>query len=920
MSAIIKERHGFGDRVYRLMLWLLPAPFRASYADEILTYHRARMDEEVRCKRERAKVWVGALWDVAYFGLLERTKLISNAATRVFGALSLRTSRGGPPREPRWRRALQLSMFFDPIAVRRILKSPRFAIVTILTLGLGIGANTALFSVVHSVLLNPLPYEDADNLVFAWETRGESARIQAVSLGNFEEWRHATHGLQDVAAARFRAFNVTGFDPPIRVSGLEVSAGLLSLLGANPIFGREFLPEEEKPGAEPVCLVAYSFWLDRFGGNTDLSDLRLTLNGRSYSVVGIIPVRLQIPGFGERQILTPLPLDPGHIGYWSNHNTTVYGRLASADQIDQAGEELSSIASRLEEAHPEWNEGIGTVLVPAREQLVQGARRTLWILFGTVGFVLFIACVNVASLMLARASTTEREMAVRVALGASRFRIVKLLLSEAFLLSAASGLFGLAVGYWGVEAIQRWGPASLPRMGEIEVSVPVLLFTLACAVLTGIVFGLLPALRASRVNIQFTLNKAGRSPGLAASIVVQRTLVVAEVAIAVVLLTGAGLLLKTFSNLLDVDPGFNTDKRVAMQLSLPGSRYEDRSSVADFLDRLHEKLDATPGIEASGTSVGLPFQSLMWRKYMTLEHRPALTLPEVPIIDLSISTPGYVRAMGIQLVAGRALLYNDTDESPYVALVNEAFLRTLASDEDILGKRLRLAAPDHLLPEEHIGLDPWYTVVGVVRDVRRWSLSDEPLPEVYISQRQDLDNAHDFFVVAHTALSDEAAASVMRQAVWDTDPELPVAWVRPIDGMMANAVAQPRFNASLIGMFGLSALLLALVGVYGLMANLVSARTKEIGVRIALGAGPTQILTHVAGQGITAAILGIVIGLVVAAAVTRVMDSLLFGIQPVDLPTFLVVLLAVLLVAGFAACVPSWRAAKLNAVEALGIE
>ena len=923
MSYSPRAGGGFGDPLYRFALRVLPATFRAAYADEILSYHRARMNETAGSKWERARMWSRAIWDVVLNGILERARGGRQAASRAFRAAGGETPGGFGTREPKWRRALRtirLWMWFDWVAVRRLLKSPRFFIITILTLGLGIGANTALFSVVHSVLLNSLPYANSEELVFAWETRGENNVQQAVSLGNFQEWRNVGSGFRSIAAARYRAYNVTGLDRPFRINGLEISAGLLSLLGTNPIRGREFSPDEEQPGADPACMVSNSFWLDRLGGNPNLTDIRLTLNGTSHAVVGVLPAGLEIPRFGQRHILTPVPLDPSHPGYWSNHNTTVYGRLFAVSQIEQVGEELSLIASRLEEAHHEWNEGIGTLLVPAREQLVQGARRTLWILFGTVGFVLLIACTNVASLLLARAAAADREMAVRVALGANRSRIVRLVLSEALLLSAGGGLLGLGLGYWGVEAIRRWGPANLPRLSEVEVSMPVLLFTVACAVFTGILFGFVPALRSSRVNIQSTLNKSGRSPGLGTSHRIQRAFVVAEIAIAVVLLTCSGLLLRTFSNLLEVDPGFETDGRIAMQLSLPGSRYTDRAMVASFLDRLHNRLDAIPGVEASGSSVGLPFQYLMWRKFLTLEHRPALTLPEVPIIDLSISTPEYVQTLGIPLIDGRTLLESDAAESPFVALVNEAFLRTLLPDEDAIGRRLRLAAPDHLLPSERIGLDPWYTIVGVVGDVRRWSLSSDALPEVYISQQQDLDGAHGFFVVTHTALSDEAAATAMRQAVWAIDPELPVAWVRPIDAMVSNVVAQPRFNAALVGAFGLTAIILALIGVYGLMANTVSARTREIGVRIALGARPGQILKHVAGQGIAAAIIGIVIGIGVSAAATRVMETLLFGIQPIDLPTFLFVVVTVLLVAALAASLPSWRAAKLNAIEALGSE
>ena len=913
MSDPARRRNGLGDLLYRIALRVLPTTFRAAYADEILSYHRARMDEAFGSPPARARVFARALWDVLFFGLLER----ANRAAKVFRAARNDSPGGSGSEEPRWRRFLRLWMWFDPLAVRRLIKSPRFCIITILTLGLGIGANTALFSVVHSVLLNPLPYQHSEQLVFAWETRGEDSRIQAVSLGNFQEWRKAGTGFQNLAAARYRAYNVTGLDRPFRIDGLEASTALLSLLGTVPTLGREFTLSEEQPNAERVCMVSHSFWLDRFGGNPDLTSARLTLNGTSHAVVGVLPPGLEIPVFGQQHILTPVPLDPTHPGFWSNHNTTVYGRLQPGVPLVQVDEALSLVASRLEEAIPEWNEGIGSVLVPAREQLVQGARRTLWILFGTVGFVLLIACANVASLLLARAVAAEREIAVRIALGAGRSRVVTLVLSEAFLLAGAGGLLGLGIGYWGVEAIRLWGPANLPRLSEIEVSVPVLFFTMACALCTGILFGLVPALRSMRVDIQSTLNKSGRTLGLGASHKIQRIFVVAEVAIAVVLLTCSGLLLKTFSNLLQVHPGFDTEGRIAMQISLPGTRYAGGVEVAMFLDELHERLNASPGIETSGSSVGLPFQNLMWRKYLTLEHRPVLTLPEIPIVDLSISTPGYVQTMGIPLLQGRALLESDDEESPFVALVSETFVRTHLQDESVIGKRLRLAAPDHLLPPDHIGLDPWYTIVGVVGDVRRWSLSDDPVPEVYISQRQDLDKAHGFYVVANTVLPPEPAGNAMRQAVWGIDPSLPVAWVQPIDAMFSNAVAQPRFNVVLVGAFGVAALVLALIGVYGLMANLVGARTREIGVRIALGARPDQILKHVAGQGIVTAIFGIAIGIAVSIAATRVLETLLFGVQPIDLTTFLVVIAAVLMVAALAATVPSWRAARLDATEAL---
>jgi len=804
------------------------------------------------------------------------------------------------------------------LALRRLRKSPRFTLVALLTLALGIGANSALFSVVHSVLLSSLPFEDSEELVFAFETRQEGSTIAGVSPLNFREWREAGTGLGELAALSRMPFNVTGTETPVRITGLQVSPGILSLLRVSPHLGREFTTDEEHPDAEPVCMVSHAFWRDRLGGNRDLASASLILNGESHTVVGVLPEGFQLPGFGSNPILTPLPLDPSQPGFWSNHNTVVFGRLGDGVSLERANGEVAAIATRLEEAYPDWNEGIGARLVPARSQIVQGAQRTLWILFGAVGFVLVIACANIASLLLARATEAEREMAVRTALGAHTSRIVRLVLSEALLLSAAGGLLGLWVCHLGIDAIQAWAPGNIPRLGEVSVSAQVLGFTLAVSLGTGLLFGLLPALHASRVNIDSVLKDGGRTAGLGGRRHrAQRLFVVGEVALSVVLLVGSGLLLRTFGNLLGVEPGFEIQGRVAMHVSLPQASYQDRSAVTAFLTRLHEELDATPGVQVSGSSVGLPFQGLMWRKLMTLEDRPAATRPEVPVVDLSIVTPDYLDALGIPLRRGRALLESDSPEGPYPALVNEAFVRAHLPDEDPLGRRLRLGPPDHLLPAEGATGLPWYTIVGVVGEVRRWNLGADPIPEVFIHQRHDMDMAREFFVVARTSLPPADLSDGMRQAVWNVDPDQPVAWVQPMATMYSNMVAQPRFNAALVAAFGVTALILALIGVYGLMSNAVTARTQEIGLRIALGARPRQLLKHVAGQGVLASLAGIGIGIVAALALTRLMESLLFGIEPLDPTTYLIVMISVLLVASAAASVPSWRATKLDPTVAL---
>ena len=828
---------------------------------------------------------------------------------------------GPEPQRHRLIRALATWIRTDRFAARRLIKSPRFLLVTLLTLGLGIGANTALFSVVHSVLLSPLPYENPEQLVFLWETRDEGSKMTSVSLGNFEAWRASSFGRLAMAAARWRAFNVTGRENPYRVDGFEVSPGLMSLLGKQLLHGREFTLEDEKPGTDAVCLVSCSFWEERLGANPDLTELQLVLNDRSHAVVGVLPKAFELPGFGPSPILTPLTLNPSDPGYWSNHNAMVLGRLVDGQTLSQENERLSLIAAGLEEARREWNKGIGVQLVPAREQLIQGVRRTLWVLFGAVGFILLIACVNVASLLLARATSAEVDVAIRMALGANRLSIMRLLLSEALLLSIGGGLLGLLIAYSGVETFRLWGPSNLPRINEISVNTPVLLFTLACAVGAGLLAGLVPALRVSNVDLQTSLNRGGRSPGMGSHHRVQRAFVIVEVAIAVILLNCSGLLLRSLTNLIAVDPGFDSEDRVAMQVTLSSSRYLDRESVTTFLDELHARLDAMPGVQASGSSVGLPYQWQMWRKQMTVEGRPAQTLPDVPLIDLSISTPGYARTLGIPLLEGRLLSDGDGPTSHFVALVNEEFVRTHLSGDDALGRRVRFSPPDALLPPEHDPEQfPWYTIVGVVGDVKRWNLRAEAFPEVFISQRQDMDTAREFFVVVRTSLPVESLAATMRRAVWEVDPDLPVAWVQPIEEMTASQMAQPRFNAALVGAFALVALMLAVIGVYALMANMVGLRRSEIGLRIALGARPDQIAKRIGGTAVGVALRGIAIGVVGSFAATQFLASMLFGIGPLDAGTFLFVVTTVLLVAATAALIPARRAAKLDAVAALSTQ
>ena len=601
-------------------------------------------------------------------------------------------------------------------------------------------------------------------------------------------------------------------------------------------------------------------------------------------------------------------------------NAQVFVRLNGETSREQADRRLRAVAERLQTTYPEWDDGIGARLQPAREGIVQSSGQRLWVLFGSVTLVLLIACSNIAGLFLARGVEAEEEMAIRVALGASRSRLVRLVLSEAVVVGSAAGLLGLCVCHLGVHGIQRWAPPDTPRLAEVTVDFPVLAFILGLSVGASLFLGLLPSLRASRVDIQSMMKAASRTLGLGSRHRIQRVLVVGQISVAAVLLIGSGLLLRSFMNLQSVDPGVDVDGRAALHVSLPQSSYPDRARVTDFLNALQAGVGRIPGVEAVGSSVGLPFQGLMWRKLMTLEDHPAASLPEVPVVDLSIVTPGWLETLGIPLVRGRALLERDTDGAPRVALVNEAFVRTHLPDQDPLGRRLRLAAPDYLLPAGEEDEAPWFTIVGVVGDVRRWSLAAEATPEVYIQQGQDMDVAREFFVVAHTDLPAETLLEPMRKAVRAVDPSQPVAWVRTMGSMYSSMMAQPRFSAALVSAFGVTALFLSLIGVYGLMAHAVAARRREIGLRLALGADPGSVLRQFVGRGALDCLLGIALGLLVSAALGRIMRSQLFGVEALDPVTYSLVVLLVLSVAVVAAAVPSRRAVMMDPTVALRSE
>lgn len=585
-------------------------------------------------------------------------------------------------------------------AVRRLVRARGFAITVVLTLAVAIGANSALFSVVNSVLLSPLPYEDAEELVVGWETRdAQNVSEVTVSLGNFEAWRNLNTVFVEMAAIQRRPYNVTGSGDPLRVNAVQASGALLTLLGVGPTLGRGFRAEEEQLGGEPVCLIAHGLWLSRFGGDSEIEGARLDLDGQSHAVVGVLPPGFELPGLGisdmgSPQLITPLILDASDPDYWGNHNSLVVARLSDDVTVERADREMASLARRLEEEYPEWNEGVGARVRSLHEQVVQGVRPSILLLFATVGFLLLLACANVASLLLVRASERRREMAVRAALGAQRGRIAREVLTEGLMLSLAGGAAGMALCFYALDGLRFMAGVWLPAGFDLLIDVRVLAFTLAISIVAGIGLSLLPAWTLSGVAPGDALIGGSRLLGRRGQVRVKRAFVTTQVALALVLLVGTGLLLRSFERLTRVEPGYEPRDRIALFLSLPNARYEGRAQVTAFLEQIADEVRTMPGVRSTGASIALPLEPLIWRKHLTLEGAPAGRLADVPVVDLTIATPGFLETLEVPLIRGRRLGRGDQATSRFVALVNETFVQTHYREADPIGRRVRLAPPD----------------------------------------------------------------------------------------------------------------------------------------------------------------------------------------------------------------------------------
>ena len=795
---------------------------------------------------------------------------------------------------------------------RMLWKSPAFSAVAVILVALGIGANTAVFSVVEAVLLRPLPYDDPDRLAMVWEDASHMGFPQNTPApANFIDWKKQNRVFTDMAAMAGGTYNLTGEGDPEKVDGYAAGWNLFPLLGVKPALGRTFLPEEDRPGGPRVALLSHGLWKRRFGGDHGLVGRDIQINGEKHVVVGVMPPGFHFPS-KDTEVWTPLAFSEQQWAQRGSHFLLVVARLKPGAAFEQARADMDVIARRLARDYPDNNRDIGALVVLLKEQFVGEIRRGLIVLLVAVGFVLLIACANIANLLLARTAGRSREIAVRTALGAGKLRVARQLLAENLLLAALGGLLGVMLACWSFAFLQQLVPADLSAAAPLQLDLRVLAFTLLATVCTGLLFGLAPVLQAGRVDLNQALKEGGARGGFGARNRMRDFLVVSEVALALILLVGAMLLLRSFANLRGLDPGFRPEGVLSLRVVLPESKYPDGAKRAAFFDQAVEKLRSLPGVKGVAFTSALP---LVWKggtSGFTVEGRPrpADNLPYDA--NNRVVSPGYMQVMGMTLRAGRFFEETDGPQSQPVVIINETMARMYFPGENALGKRIKYG--------EYHSSRPWLTIVGVVKDVKQMGLDVSARPEMYFPCRQAFDNwmvPRDIVIRAGNPMSLAAAA---RRRIWEVDRDQPVSNVATLDDILDEEVQQRRAQAFMLGAFSALALALACVGLYGVLSFLVSQRTPEIGVRIALGARPADILFNVAGRGLALAARGVAIGLAAAAALARLLESMLFGVSAHDPLTFFAVPVILLSVASAASLIPARRATRVDPVTALRYE
>ena len=800
--------------------------------------------------------------------------------------------------------------------LRVLSKAPGFTVVAVLAVALGVAANTAIFSVINAVLLEPLPYREPGRLVSLWEmNRTRDARQNVLSPANLIDWKEQTDVFEDVAAFTDGAANMTGGGDPEEVVVGYVTPNLFPLLGVEPIKGRGFAPDDARPGAARTVVLSHGLWQRRFGSDPGVVGKTFNLSGAPVEVVGVMPARFQ--WFIRKGSRTAAPPEMWSAFELSDTYRKRQGRYMSAVARlkegvtrERAEMELNHLAARLEQQYPEFNKGWGAEVVQLRDQFAGPIRPILWVLLGAVGFLLLIACANVANLLLARGASRQKEIAIRTALGAGRARVVRQLLTESLLLAIVGGALGLLLAWWGVELLVAMSPRDVLDLGGVGVNVPVLLFTLGVSLVTGVVFGVVPAFEASRVSTSESLKDGAKGTTVGKrSGRLRGAFVVAEIALALVLLVGAGLMLKSFARLRSVDPGFQSDNLLTMRVSLPTRKYKGDAPVIAFTRQATERLAALPGVTAAGATNYLPFAGPGAATNFKIVGRPDPPPGEEPDTDVRVTDENYFRAMGVSLLSGRMYTAQESAERGRVAVVTRSFAEKYFPGEDPIGKRLVVNMKNEPNPTE---------IVGVVGDVKLDSLDEQPQPTVYWPHAE-LVYSNMTFVVRTTG-DPAALGTAARAAIQSIDADQPVADLRTMNHFLAESVARARFAATMLGVFALVALLLAGVGVYGVMSYAVAQRTHEIGVRVALGAQARDVLRMVVGHGMALAGAGLAAGLVGAFALTRLLSSLLFEVSATDLVTYATLTGFLLVVALLACLIPALRATKVDPMVALRYE
>jgi putative ABC transport system permease protein len=810
-----------------------------------------------------------------------------------------------------------MNSFFRDVrySVRTLLNHPSSTLVAVLALGLGIGANSAIFSVVNAVLLRPLPYKDPSNLVVIWETKLNKGILQEnVSPPDYRDWVEQQRVFDQIGALRAEPAVLTGSQLPERIETAVVSPSMFELLGVKPTLGRTFSRDEDQPGRNRVAVLSHGLWQRRFGGDSTILGKSIIVDGNPFTVIGVTPRDFRMLDTPS-ELWMPYTLDARELSQRGFKTLRVIGHLKPGASLEQASAEMRSVAMRIEKQYPDIASGWSTKVIPLRNQLIGDIGPTLWTLLGAVVFVLLIACANVANLLLARAGSREKEIALRTALGANPMRLVRQLLTESVLLGLAGGLLGVALAAWGISILEEFGPVNLPRLEEVSIDARVLAFTFIVSVLTGVVFGLAPALSSVRSDLDSILKTSARGTTGSRSRARWRDgLVVCEIACCVVLLAGSGLLIRSFSKLERVNPGFRLDHILTMQIALPETRYSGEK-IALFYQQLLDRLHALSGVEYAGIARNLPLSGTDASLNFVVENRPVESSSEQPRAKYRAASADYFSALGIPLIRGRYFEQTDGEKTPGVVIINSTMAGRFWPGEDPIGKRMKA------------GFDgsQWCTIVGIVGDVKHTGLDASTNAEMYYQFRQIPPELMSFVegtmtLVLRTQVEPSSMVTAVRSEVQKLDADLPVFNVKTMQDLAAGSLAQPRFRTLMLGAFAIVALTLAAIGLYGVIAYAVTQRTNELGVRMALGAQKSDVLWMVVAEGVRLAAIGIGIGLLLAFPLMRIISRLLFGVGSADPVTFSVTAVVIVFATLVASYVPAARAIRIDPLIALRYE